>query len=522
MDNRILMVFVGAFTLLVAFMLGNQVAAGEYKLILGWIAVILAIFYFAKLYRYSCVIVLFVAMTGLSFDSPVGRMVSSHLALGLFCMTAGYELFRQAPNHQVVKTWKGGTAFYLFAIFVLSVMYLYQVASPVNPYEFNSKQTFKALIEFVGPFLILIFWCIKSDAYVFRIGPMRPILMMFYYLLLAHIAFRIYLMSVGALQFGADDSGGGDASSSYHLFGGFTASPFILRSLGPAATAIAVFIAMSPESKNDRNLQYQPTNLLMGLPPWFVSTRMMAWSIVIMGMMGAVLSGGRAAVIVAILACVLSAIYYRKYLLVLISVVSLILLIVVVNIAPSTLDKLPPAIGRTLGIVDFGNASRSSKSIKGSSNWRERLAILAYDEWVSDTDIFIRGRGVYSFSQSDIYAMDTLDVDEEKLISSLRTGNAHVWWLVLALKFGLISIILWYSMHLYLCFKGGAISWRLRGKGVPPLFVACIFILSLAFMQSLVSTGRVGVFSLLALLAASRHLDERLDTYSVSTDNCNM
>jgi len=502
------MALVGVAALVISLILGNLVAVGDYGSMLMGAAVFLAVLYFLKLYQYASLFVMGLALLGIIYHSPVGVIEGSHMALGLFCVTAFYELFLSSKDVVSVRLFKFIGVFSIICVIVLGVMFLYQVANPVSVHDFSIKQTFKGLLELLAPFLIFIFWMIKSDAYVFRWGSNRPLLIVLYYLLIPHILFRVYLISQGLVAFGVDRLDNSVSEAAYSLPGGLAVSPYILRTLGPLAVVLGSFILLSPVSKGEKGKAPLGVLMLSGLPPWAKSTRGLCLTLMFLGFIAALLSSGRAAPLLSVIGVVVAAIYFRHYLVMVFLGVFCLLITAGLNMFPEVLDKMPQAVSRSVAVLIIGDDSNASKSIGSSSSWREELADLAYDEWTSDVDIFIRGRGVYTFSQLDAYALEAQGGYEAKMISSLRTGNVHVRSLVLGLRFGFIALICWYGLHLYLCFSGSRISLRLRSSGRSPMFVAYVYMLCLTFIISFMTSAGLGIPLVLGFLMATREMEK--------------
>jgi len=508
MNYRIAFIIVGVLAFVMSLFLGTSVAEGDYKTIIIGVGVVIGVLYFVKLYQYAGLFVMGVAFSGITYHSPVGAIDSSYMALGLFCLTAIYELFIKSEDKVETKKFKLIGVFSCVCVFLFGVMFVYQILNPVSAHEFSLKQTFKAELQLCAPFFVLIFWMIKSDAYVFRWGSNRPMLIVLYYVLVFHIIFRIYLISQGLVTFGIDRLDDSVGEAAYSLPGGLAVSPYILRSIGPLAVVLGGFILLSPTSKGEKGATGFGLLLLSGLPPWVRSTRALCVTLMFLGFAGALLSSGRSAPQLSIFGVIVAAVYFRHYLMVFLTGLVCFLFVFCLNIFPGILDKMPQAVSRSVAVVIIKDDSNTSKSIGSSSSWREELAHLAYEEWTSDADIFTRGRGVYTFSQLDNYALDIQGGYEAKMISSLRTGNVHVLFLVLGLRFGVVALIFWCALHLSLSFLGARISLGLRRSGKSPIFVAYIYMLCLSFFLSFVTMSGLTISLVLGLLMATREMEK--------------
>lgn len=495
MNSRFLLAFLGVFIFVISLLLANLVAVGDYVAISILMVCIIGILYLIKIYQYSLIIILFVGLSGISLVLPIGRVESSYLALGLFSISAVYELFKKKRLGNSTNFCKAGVVFYLGSLALIICLFIYQIANPYNPYEFSMKQSFKAVIGFAGPFIVMFFWCINSSAFVFRIKSTNSILFTILIILVAHIGFRIYLISIGVLNEGEDRMSSEEVSIYYSFFRVVSISPFSLRMLGPLAVTLGIFIAMNLSADKVRGRETS-------------STFKISVILVLLGLIGSLVSAGRGSIILSLMAIIVAAIYYRRYVAILFSLAAISLVVGLTNIFSHVMhDNIPTAINRTLSLLVISDNSISSRSIQSSSDWRGELADMAYDEWISDSNIFIRGRGVYEFSYLDINSTLLEGGYTGKMISALKTSNVHNGILSIALKFGLLGVILNYILHFYLCIRGSFVSYKYRKNGLYPMFVASVYFLCVSLILSFFTSGGINFIILILLLSSASKLE---------------
>ncbi len=474
--------------------LGEAVAQENYQLIVNILFAVIVVLYLLKFYQYSFLIFVLISISGVVVSLPIGNLPGGLLGMGFFTVAALYTLLRHGNQNLLPSVWRGGLLSALAVMAVFGCLYLFQLANPISPHEFSSRQTLRALAAAVGPALVLGYWCVNRNSPLFRVGSLSGLLLVMGVVTGIHLAYRVYLMSKGYL--GAElDLSETAAPVSYRLIGPVSMSPFALRSLGPLAVFTAAFIAFKPSKP--RMADNETTDY--PIDPW---SKKVAWVLLVLGLIGALLSSGRAAVLLSGVGLVMALFYHKRAVpLMGLSVLGL-LMVVVINIFSTQLaERLPFSVNRSVSILLVSShigSDKASQSISSSTNWRKELAGLAYDEWVSDASIFIRGRGVYAFTASDEMASGYYGV----MKSSLKTAAAHVRWLELALTFGLLGIMASYFLHLNLCVRTCAIM-RCYGSVLPPLFAPWTFLLCISLPLSLISTASMSPLVITGILASS-------------------
>ena len=122
---------------------------------------------------------------------------------------------------------------------------------------------------------------------------------------------------------------------------------------------------------------------------------------------------------------------------------------------------------------------------------------------MSDSDIFIRGRGVYTYTEFDVLSIQVYGGYEAMMYTSLKTANAHTHFFSLALKFGSIGIVFYYGLYVIILLISLIFIIKSQRHKVPPLYLVSFTILIISFPLSFIAGGGMS-FPLLLLLRSSR------------------
>lgn len=494
------LVFVGAI------FLGDAVAQENYRLMLNLLIALIAIAYLVKFYQYGFLIFLAITISGTVVQIPIGVLNSGLVGMGFFTISAGYTLLRKNQHVHGAPLWRPGLLLPLIIMIIFGCLYLFQLAMPYSPHEFSPKQTLRALAVAVAPAIVLACWAVNKNSSLFHFGSMRSVLLIMSGIIVFHLGYRIYLISQGYLV-AELEMGESQVPVSYHLFGPVSMSPFALRELGPLAVFTSAYIVFKPVQPGQAAENYGTVKLGRG-------SRQLAWLLLLLGLVAALLSSGRAAVLLSLVGIVSALFYYKRIVPLSVLGAGGLLTIVVLNIFASQLnEKLPFAVNRSISMLiltNYGSSNKAAQSIESSTNWRRELAGLAYEEWVSDSGIFMRGRGVYKYTASDAAANKSGDGYTEVMESSLKTAAAHIRWLELALTFGVIGIVFWYILHVNLFIKVIRII-KNHGQSISPMFISWGALLCLSLPQSLISTTSMSPLIITGLLATSYPMFKRSD-----------
>jgi hypothetical protein len=179
------------------------------------------------------------------------------------------------------------------------------------------------------------------------------------------------------------------------------------------------------------------------------AVRLMFWSLIPLGLLGAILSGGRAVPLVTLAVLVLVSALRGRFLPAVCAAVFLALLTATLNTFPGAIRDLPSPIQRSLALLVFTERVEARSSIESSSTWRIEVLWRSVDEWLSDRRIFWFGRGSYPWTAAD----DRLLLQDgfgNAMDSSIRRGATHNLVTDLLLMYGAVGAVLYFAVLLAL------------------------------------------------------------------------
>ena len=177
--------------------------------------------------------------------------------------------------------------------------------------------------------------------------------------------------------------------------------------------------------------------------------RLLFWSLVPLGLLGALLSGGRAVPLVAVAVLVGVHALRGRFLPAILAAVSLALLTATLNTFPGSLRHMPEPVQRSLALLVLTDRVEARSSIDSSSAWRWEVFQRSAGEWLSDRRIFWFGRGSYPWTAADERLL-LQDGYGGAMDSSIRRGATHNLLTDLLLVHGLAGAILYFATLLAL------------------------------------------------------------------------
>jgi hypothetical protein len=169
-------------------------------------------------------------------------------------------------------------------------------------------------------------------------------------------------------------------------------------------------------------------------------------SVLGLGLLGSVVSGGRAAVLLALVYAIIVALIYRRVILIFASMCLVLLVVLFANIFSKFINNdMPIFVARPLQYVMIEKGS-SMRSIENSSDYRTTLFIEALKEWKDDSRVFLFGRSVYT-------AMDYTEVkrivgDKESfLMVNINSGTCHALLPSVLIQYGIFGCLLYYLVY---------------------------------------------------------------------------
>lgn len=428
---KILTWLVIAISLIVSLYLGSKVAEGNYFNLGLASALVLGAFYALVINKYWIFIALAIASFGIRIQPMGPALDAEHLAIllaGGFILSNFWKKVMPAPSERLVSK-----AFVIFdRAFLIFTLYL--LVHAYVTYYYPSPEILVALgnlakqyFSFWSPFAIV--W--TTTRFIRFIPAMRKPHTWIGILFLLGITFNIILRTYSTffLGLGERDLVTGEMISPSALYIpvlNLSDNIFALRGLSPL---VALFGIAMLTSRN---------KALTG-----GSQKFLWLTLLLLGIIGSVLSMGRATMVITALLVILCLLIRKHIAAVAVIFLLFVFLIVGARIAYETnKDYIPFGLQRSLAMIPGMDMPEAKGDIDASSNWRWLLATNAFDEWKSNSRKFFIGRGVHAFTERDIMVIK-LQGYFGGMEVALRRGATHNIVTDLLITVGLVGTILY-------------------------------------------------------------------------------
>lgn len=319
--------------------------------------------------------------------------------------------------------------FWIFSIYLVlqtSINHFYTFPQQTMSWGNSAKQVFKMWAAYA-----LIMICLLFVRHL--IAP-KHLLRWICTILLIGLLFNIAIKAYGVfvlnlhtpLEIKAETSAGGVI---FIPAINLSESLYVLRILGPFSVLVGVMI-----------LTYRRAIASF-------STQIIPGSLVIMGIMGALLGGGRASLFMVAIYFAFTFIYRKFYFGLVVLGAALMLVTIASRIAYEiSPEHIPFAIQRSLAMIPGMDMPEARGSIEGSTAWRKELGLAAINEWTSGDRKLVFGRGVHAWTDKDIIAA-TIDPNYQGLVSNLQRATTHNLVTDLLLVVGVIGAMLYILVY---------------------------------------------------------------------------
>lgn len=411
---------------LLAIVVGTQLGTGDYVGALSWFVIGLGLIHLLYLHRFTWQIGLLLGFVGFTYY-PIGFAIDSrHLGAVLAVVLAVISIVSTKDVDRLPDSRNGlgiVKAMLIIWCFYGAVHFAYTYVQPYDPSEFALRNTLKSYFDaYAGPLIVIFFLFRPHGLIVPKNWPVGVIWLLFLGVGL-NVGLRLYFYSIGV---GVDETSLRVAPLEVPVVNGVP-SLYVLRSLGPLAVVFSyVFISSPGWLRGQLRITQIVTLMTFGL-----------------GIVGSLVSGGRGAILLAMLYFVGVAIMRRQVGLIGLGAAAAILFLVFVNVFASQINRSAPFfVARSLQwfMVEKGD---SIKSIESSSNWRSQLFWMAISEWKSDPRIFMTGRSVYVYNAGDERVSALKGNYEGSMLSSLRRGATHANITDLLVQYGIIGAVIY-------------------------------------------------------------------------------
>lgn len=423
----VLLLLLGVF---IAVQIGSDNVIG----VLVPVIIIAGLVYVVFLSRFTWQISLFFCYLALSFR-PLGFAFSAtEITCGLGALLAVITFWqkRSLKRTGVLRHHSFNLLRLLLLIWIVYVTLhmIYNIKNPFRPGEFALTNALKSYFEPFAPAVMLLYFSGNPAGIQARGNVLRTLGKIMFVTLVFSLAVNCYGI-LGHRSLIDPDNENSDFGTILFIPGiNAMDNPFILRTLGPAA-------------------------ILLGAIAWYLGSRttgvsrLLSISLISLGFLGTILSGGRATIEISV-TLVVAMLVLRK------QILSLVLLlaaagffILSANVASDWINRNAPAlIARPLQLVMVTKNKEAFESIQSSTRWREELFDMTIAEWRSNPRIFWFGRATYGFGVSDLIAQQIKGGYESGKESSLRRGATHNLISDLLIAYGLVGCILYYCVIL--------------------------------------------------------------------------
>lgn len=419
--------------IIIAPMIGTAISNEDYFSLFFFFAFVVGLFYLCGLHRYTWQFALFITSLGFIY-APLGFKISPDnicitLLVALFAVTwwrknmGPYSIPRQdffyllARGSIIILLVYGTLHFYFF------------LKNPPDPANYSWKNSIKTYFYFFTPFFVILYSLLFPKALPLGKNPYGTICKITFVAVFIDIAIRLYCLLIpnGPFVLRA-----GEGSSLLIPGINLLESAHTLRFMGPFVVLITgIFLATSHKQMSRTN-------------------KLLTFSLLILGLLAACISGGRFAVILCFMIIFFILFFFKKFKLLIACGMLSLWVVGIINIFPNLIlnENTPLLIKRSLVLLILNQRSEQSAamdSINSSTEWRKELLLMALNDWQSNSRNFWVGRDVYSYDERDIVAIETEGVNQAIMESSLRRGSTHTIVTDLLVTYGIIGCILYFG-----------------------------------------------------------------------------
>ena len=434
MKNKITFVALLVFISIGALFFGSVIGQSRFVDLSIYGLVALLFLYLSFLYKFTWQIVLFLVWSGVNLN--FGFRLSSQqyaaailLVYGIIIFLLGRNpypnpVFLKRVNGKSLFIWSGVLLFYGALSFALN---------KTLPFDGGSYTTINMLKAYASTFapVVVLFLAIRMP-YTFRVGKnaISAIIWILAIGLVLNFANTIHLFrqGYGGLSILTDESG--DVGMFYIPLINATLGVFTMRVLAPTAVIFAFAFLCQPG--------------------WFKAQKLLLKVLVVsvlgLGLLGSVVSGGRAAVLLSLVYAVIIAFLYRRIIIIFASMCFIFLFVLFANIFSKFINNdLPVFVARPLQYVMIEKGS-SMRSIENSSDYRSSLFYEALKEWRDDSRVFLFGRSVYT--PLDYTEVKKIVGDKESfLMVNINSGTCHALLPSVLIQYGIFGGVLYYLVY---------------------------------------------------------------------------
>lgn len=436
MNRNLITIAVLSLGLIFAIVAGTNIGTSDYESLGIYAATAVVIYFFAHGWRNVWWFAALLIFSGVLFLHSFEFNVE-HLFFLMICLASLMLIVSrgsvQMPR-EIRDAGSRGTAAVIGLLLLYGcVHFIVNFAMPYSQNDYSLKSSSKAYFDCFAT-MTCFFWLLIGPYgfYLKRNWPRTLILIIF-----AALAGNVLLRGAMFMRGFQAVDGVGESSVDYFSWHipviNMYAGVYTLRHLSPIATVVLLMMATSPGAWRNS-------------PQWLRGIVVVS---VALCFVGALLSGGRATLLLCLLMVGLVAIVRRRTTLIVFGGVSGVLAVALINIFSHQINNEAPSyIARSVQFVmiEKGNAYRS---IEGSQETRDAARKAALVEWRKDTRVFLFGRSVYRISWEDAYYVGQKYGLDGFVMNAMRSGRTHNLVTDLLLQYGIVGCVLYLTAFLW-------------------------------------------------------------------------
>jgi hypothetical protein len=400
-----------------AIFLGFLVGRGEFSSLLhifGFLASIFCLIFLAERIWQVGLLVCYLGFLYHPYSFDFGPL---EVSVGLGCLLAAAYAWRKVPSLKSPFLEEAGfrTVVSLLFVWILYIAghFYFNKKDPYSPADFSLPNMVKSYFQVCAPTVMLWYFVRRPQIVAVKSGFFNRIMWLCAIGLIVNICLRLIAIVKGwEITLYTQP---------------VRENVFALRALGPMAVLLGSVLLTSKAREDEGR-------------GWFAVFLLLA------GILGAAISGGRAALVISAAYFVAVLMFRGRWRAVCSAGLAFLLFVGVVNLSAREINSSNDLfVQRSFQWLLFQKGAASA-DIGSSSAWRTDLFFRAIAEWRSDARLFWFGRSTYGFGVEDEIAGDILGGYEASIQTSLRRGVTHALLSDLLVAYGLIGCVLFYAM----------------------------------------------------------------------------
>ena len=437
MNNKISLIFLATVIIIGASFLGLTIGQARFVDLSIYGLVALGALYLCYLYKFTWQIALFLISSGVQLNYGF-RLSSQQYAAALLVVYGVLILFLRSNPYSRPEFFRRVHASRLmwFTGFLLAFGICSFAINWVIPYDggtYALKNMLKAYSNTFAPVVILFLALLFP--YSFRVGNrvVPTILSILLISLMLNFANTYYLFrqGYGGASILAEEEGA--IGLLYIPIINASIGVFTMRVLAPMAVIFS-FAFLCQRGWFPRQSNY---------------LKVVTLSVLGLGLLGSMVSGGRAAVLLSIMYVGVVSLVNRRIVLMAAAACIAAMIVLIANIFSGFINKdLPVYVARPLQyvMIEKGDAM---DSIEHSSDYRSELFSEAISEWQEDARVMLLGRSVYQ--AMNYAALKGIVGDKESFVMvNLNSGTCHALLPSVLIQYGIVGCVLYYAVYFML------------------------------------------------------------------------